>query len=148
MLKYSCLTRIIHERHYKRQRVVQVGIWIPVVRAGGEVERKNRGVPRSRQSNLQEGQTGVPRPLPVLISVEFVTAKISRWRRRGPEPHDGKLVRTGRKSAGGRRRVEPRPKPERLTSAVVPATFQLEPERKRYQPPASATPPSEHTQRR
>src|ERR1700677_463688 len=97
-------------------------------------------------SNLQEGQTGVPRPLP--ISVEFVTVKISRWRRQEPEPHDGKPVRTGRKSAGGRRRVEPRPKPERLASAVVPVTFQLEPEHKRYRQRASATPASEHTQRR
>src|ERR1700733_13558908 len=123
-------------------------MWGGVVGAGGAVERKNRGVPRSRQSNLQERRTGGPRPLPGLISVEFVTAKIGRWRRRGAEPPDGKLVRTGRKSAGGRRRVEPRPKPERLTSAVVPATFQLEPERKRYQQPASATPASEHTQSR
>src|SRR5580658_4284837 len=115
-------------------------------RASRAAERKNRRVPRSRQSNLQEGQTGVPRPLPVPISVEFVTVKISRWRRQEPELHDGKPVRTGRKSAGGRRRAEPRPKPERLTSAVVPATFQLEPEHKRYRPRASATPAAEHTQ--
>src|ERR1700678_1000746 len=86
----------------------------------------------------------------VWISVEFLNCKkeFSRSLLRGPEPHDGKPLRTGRKSAGGRRRGEPRPKPERLASAVVPVTFQLGPEHKRYRQRASATPASEHKQRR
>jgi hypothetical protein len=43
-------------------------------------------------------------------------------------------------AADGQRRVVPRPRPERLASAVVRATFQLERGRKRYRQPAIATP--------
>src|SRR5207302_4567125 len=99
---------------------------------------------------LPGGEKGVPWPLPVSIVVKFVNCEegFSRLPHRAPELHDGRRVETGRKRADGRRRVVPRPRPERLASAVVRATCKLERGHKRYRQPASATPASGRTPRR
>src|SRR6266478_6780814 len=95
-------------------------------------------------------ETGMPRPLPVQIFVEFVICEkvFIRLRSRAPGPHDETLAETGRKPADGRRRVVLKPTPWPRASAVVRATWQPERGHKRSRQPAISTPASRRRQRR